>query len=102
MESYDNVVQSVSKSVCIGIDRKYSMVDATNEILKLTKIDFMFVMVCGIDVLQALCLHFAYWKAYLMLFYTGLPSSSHKATTSKLVSNMGLKSSFHYQHICLH
>ena len=40
------------------------MVDATNGILKLTKIDFMFVMVCGREsllgmYLKAMCLHFA-------------------------------------------
>ena len=42
------------------------MVDATNGILKLTKIDFMFVMVCGRDVFEGyvptLCS--IYGKAY--------------------------------------
>ena len=59
METTENVFQSVRKSVPIGIKRKYSMVDATNEILKFTKIRFMFVMVVVGMYLQALCLHFA-------------------------------------------
>ena len=50
MEAYDNVVQSVHRSVFICIKRKYIRVDATNAMLKLTIIDFVFVMVCGNDI----------------------------------------------------
>ena len=56
----------MGKSVSIGINRKYSMVNATYGILKLTKIDFMFVMVCGRDIfagsMPTVCS--IYWKAY--------------------------------------
>ena len=66
MEAYDTVVRRVGKCVSIGINRKYSMVDATNEILKLTKIDFMFVKDCGRDVFAGSMATFCriYGKAY--------------------------------------
>ena len=66
MEAYDNVVQRVGRSVSIGINRKYNMVDATNAILKLIKIDVMFVMVCGRDVFAGYMPTFCiiYCKAY--------------------------------------
>ena len=66
MEAYDNVVQRVGKCVSIGINRKYSMVDATNEILKSTKIYFMFVMDGGRDVFADFIATFCriYGKAY--------------------------------------
>ena len=50
----------------IGINRKYNMVDATNAILKLIKIDVMFVMVCGRDVFAGYMPTFCiiYCKAY--------------------------------------
>ena len=66
MEAYDNVVQRVGRSVSIVINRNYNMVDATNAILKLIKIDVMFVMVCGRDVfagyMPTCCI--IYCKAY--------------------------------------
>ena len=52
MEAYDNVVQSVRRK-CVHVFRHYSMVDATNDILKLTIIDFEYVMVCGRDIITS-------------------------------------------------
>ena len=70
MEAYGNVVQRVGKSVSIGINRKYNMVDATNEILKLTNIYVMFVMICGRAVFAGYMPTFCiiYCKAYLCYF----------------------------------
>ena len=77
METYKNVVRSVDQSVSIGINRKYSMVDATNAILKLTIIDVVFVMVCGRDIFAGSVPTFGriILEGILMIFYTRLPSS---------------------------